>query len=365
MADSTLFIPDISGFTRFVNSTEISHGAHIIEELINLIVERGSETFEMAEVEGDAVFFYLKDEKLSLDEVEKEAREIYADFHKHLAIYEHGRLCDCGACTQAINLKLKFIVHSGEIELANYAKGAAKPFGSPVIAVHRLLKNEVPLDEYLLFTKEFAGEGDFVDEDSSNLHDSDLGEITYNHRGVELWQQDLLTLPGEFESSKTDIQVEFSTTMNHSLSVLHRFISDFRYRHLWNKSADEIIYDENEPNQVGTEHLCVIKGKNLSFATTKQQVNENQRSYGEILKNPSPLKYLESQFILTELNENETNMVLSIGASVKWFQKPLVGIIRKKVASQAEYIAHEISEALEANESKVLEQLSQSVNTEE
>ena len=34
-----LFIPDISGFTQFITSTEISHSHHIITELINLIID--------------------------------------------------------------------------------------------------------------------------------------------------------------------------------------------------------------------------------------------------------------------------------------------------------------------------------------
>jgi hypothetical protein len=29
MAPSLLFIPDISGFTKFVNTTEVAHGRHV------------------------------------------------------------------------------------------------------------------------------------------------------------------------------------------------------------------------------------------------------------------------------------------------------------------------------------------------
>ena len=33
-----LFIPDISGFTRFVNETEIEHSRLIIQELLELLI---------------------------------------------------------------------------------------------------------------------------------------------------------------------------------------------------------------------------------------------------------------------------------------------------------------------------------------
>ena len=61
MADhSFLFIPDISGFTRFVNTTEISHSQHIISELLELIIDSDELGLEVSEVEGDAVLFFGK-----------------------------------------------------------------------------------------------------------------------------------------------------------------------------------------------------------------------------------------------------------------------------------------------------------------
>ena len=84
MAESTLFIPDISGFTRFVKETEINHSQHIIEELINLIIDKGSQSLDVAEVEGDAVFFYKHGERMSVEDLTLAAKKIYHAFHQHL-----------------------------------------------------------------------------------------------------------------------------------------------------------------------------------------------------------------------------------------------------------------------------------------
>ena len=56
--DSLILIPDISGFTSFVNETEVKHSKHIIAELLELIIESDQLGMTVSEVEGDAILFY-------------------------------------------------------------------------------------------------------------------------------------------------------------------------------------------------------------------------------------------------------------------------------------------------------------------
>ena len=53
-----IFIPDISGFTRFVNQTEIEHSRYIIEELLETIINSNQLGLKVSEIEGDAILFY-------------------------------------------------------------------------------------------------------------------------------------------------------------------------------------------------------------------------------------------------------------------------------------------------------------------
>ena len=53
--NATILIPDISGFTEFMTTTELSHSSHAINHLIDAIVNAVGEEYELAEVEGDAV----------------------------------------------------------------------------------------------------------------------------------------------------------------------------------------------------------------------------------------------------------------------------------------------------------------------
>ncbi len=56
-SSSLLFIPDISGFTAFVQQTEITHSQYIIAELLEVIGTANDLGLQLAEIEGDALFF--------------------------------------------------------------------------------------------------------------------------------------------------------------------------------------------------------------------------------------------------------------------------------------------------------------------
>ena len=43
MTSSLLFLPDISGFTEFVQNTEVEHSQHVISELLEVLIEANTE----------------------------------------------------------------------------------------------------------------------------------------------------------------------------------------------------------------------------------------------------------------------------------------------------------------------------------
>jgi hypothetical protein len=88
-----LFIPDISGFTRFVNETDINHSRLIIEELLEILINANQIGLEVSEVEGDAILFYRFGDSPPLAEVYKQVEKMFLEFHRHLAAYEYRRYC--------------------------------------------------------------------------------------------------------------------------------------------------------------------------------------------------------------------------------------------------------------------------------
>jgi len=147
-----ILIPDISGFTGFTGATEIDHAAHIITELLELIVASNETDFTLAEIEGDAVLFYRKGEPLRREQLVDQCLRMFANFHQRLRVIERDTVCQCGACQTASNLTLKFIAHFGyikEIKIAQFVKAT----GIDMIVAHRLLKNDVDANEYILITE--------------------------------------------------------------------------------------------------------------------------------------------------------------------------------------------------------------------
>src|SRR6185369_3557411 len=99
-----LFIPDISGFTRFVNETEIDHSRLIIEELLEVLINANQIGLEVSEIEGDAILFFKFGDSPDIKELYKQVEKMFREFHSHLVAYDYRRFCRCKACSSAINL---------------------------------------------------------------------------------------------------------------------------------------------------------------------------------------------------------------------------------------------------------------------
>src|SRR5882757_6715418 len=108
-----LFIPDISGFTRFVAETEINHSRLIIQELLEILVNANEIGLEVSEIEGDAILFYKFGDPPPIEALYGQVEKMFCEFHKSLLAYEHRRYCQCQACIDTLDLTLKVITHYG------------------------------------------------------------------------------------------------------------------------------------------------------------------------------------------------------------------------------------------------------------
>jgi len=150
-----IFIPDISGFTNFVNSVELDHSRHVIKELLETMIDANEMDLKISEIEGDAILFYQLGEVPDLEIVYGQVERMFLSFHKHLLLYEKNRTCYCNACISAINLSLKIISHYGEFTEYNIGD-FKKLIGKDVIIAHQLLKNDIINHEYWLLSSSLS-----------------------------------------------------------------------------------------------------------------------------------------------------------------------------------------------------------------
>jgi class 3 adenylate cyclase len=138
-----MVLADISGFTAFMEQTEIEHSAYILNNIIQLMIERLSSVMQIAEVEGDAVFAFVPNARITRGELLLELMEAtYAAYRDRQKTMQHNASCGCKACQSISSLDLKFVAHYGEYVLQNIT-GRPKPVGSSVNLVHRMVKNSV------------------------------------------------------------------------------------------------------------------------------------------------------------------------------------------------------------------------------
>jgi len=151
-----LVLADISGYTSFVAKTEIEHADNVISPLLEAVIEKLKDMLTIVKLEGDAVFAYVPEEKMSdcsaMLELLDSTYLVFRDSAR--AMYE-GATCPCRACKAIPTLDLKFFVHHGEYVVQKVA-GIIDLMGNDVTLIHRLAKNRVTestgWNGYVLFT---------------------------------------------------------------------------------------------------------------------------------------------------------------------------------------------------------------------
>ncbi|HEY8242540.1 MAG TPA: DUF2652 domain-containing protein [Casimicrobiaceae bacterium] len=154
-----LLIADIAGYTRFMklHTVSLAHAHDIVSRLLETIIDAAGPELKLAKLEGDAAFFYLplaEDRAADPAWIAARVSAIHGAFHRRAADLATNTLCPCDGCQQAGKLKLKLVGHLGDVAVRK-VKRNTELAGIDVIIVHRMLKNGVPVPEYLLMTEPF------------------------------------------------------------------------------------------------------------------------------------------------------------------------------------------------------------------
>jgi Protein of unknown function (DUF2652) len=153
--NALLVIADIGGYTRFMNLHRMSlaHAQENTLRLLDAIIDAAPD-LELSGLEGDAAFLYATEP--TAEELTRSLAGVttamHAAFHTEQGKMESLSVCRCDACHQTGKLNVKVVAHYGEVVLTP-RRGGTTLAGIDVILVHRMLKNSVPIDEYVLMTE--------------------------------------------------------------------------------------------------------------------------------------------------------------------------------------------------------------------
>lgn len=309
MNKGLLFIPDISGFTKFVNNTEIEHSRFIIEELLENIINSNQIGLTVSEIEGDAVLFFKFGETPAIEDIYKQVEKMFCNFQRQIKNYELRRVCPCTACRSAVNLSLKVITHYGEFSTYN-VREYSKLIGKDVILAHQLLKNDIDLHEYWLATS------NIYQEKKSNGHLpewmewqqgnklTENGKVDYHYSMLTRLKDNIEPDPlpdlglGEKKVKVATVEKIFEKNLMQVFGVM----GDFSLRPRWQEGVKAVDQISHPIYHVGVKHRCILNNRNMVINTSSFSQTDDTISLSE-----TDEKKLGSMFItLKSISENRT-----------------------------------------------------------
>lgn len=182
---SCLVIADISGYTRFVmlHTTSLLHAETIITDLLEAVIAQSEHPLTIAKLEGDAVFLYATvegDQRMATRNVLKQVTEFFDAFRTKERALIGCNTCGCPACRSIDKLHLKAVLHHGDVVIKKVGQ-FLELAGESVILIHRLLKNSITINNYILMTDTYyqlSGglEGERVE--SRTEHAEGMGDVS-------------------------------------------------------------------------------------------------------------------------------------------------------------------------------------------
>ena len=326
-----LFIPDISGFTRFVTETEIDHSRHIIEELLGAVIDANEIGLEVSEIEGDAVLFFRFGDTPELSELYRQVERMFCAFHERLGAYEIGRFCQCRACVSASDLTLKVVSHYGEF--TSYSvKSFQKLLGRDVIVAHQLLKNDVEQREYWLVTADLmqgarAAELPAWIEWRQGVKHTETGAVTFEYAPLSKLRETVppASLPNLDLPRKTRM---FSASREYDAHIipLAHAVGDFTYRSRWQEGVQRVEEVSHYLPRIGMRCRRVTHGGTVTFYASSYAFRPDRIEVGETDED----KTTTVHFTLEGLDTYRTRLTVDYYVRKGLLTELLFGLTKRK-----------------------------------
>lgn len=326
-----LFIPDISGFTRFVNETEIEHSRLIIQELLEIMINANRMGLEISEVEGDAILFYKFGKTPELKELYNQVETMFCDFHRHLQAYDSLRYCYCTACTSAINLTLKIVTHYGEF--TGYSvKNFYKLIGKDIIVAHQLLKNDIAQHEYWLVTKSLVKDNPPSDLSewmkwNSSAKETESGEIPYHYTQLTPLKNQIKPEPyPQLELSRKVKMISVSKEFETDIITLFHATGDMNYRSRWQEGVKAVEEVSHFLPRVGMRCRCVMENGETIIYASSYSYHPERIEFSET----DEKKKSTTHYLLEKTGTNKTKLTLDYYLKKNILNETLFRVTQKK-----------------------------------
>ena len=305
-----LFIPDISGFTRFVCEADPKVSKTLVADLLDLIIESNIIGLETCEIQGDAILFFKVGPPPSIEEVVNQCKQIFLDFQNYLYVATRSLGDVAGTVLSESNLTLKVIVHYGPISTTRI-RNHTKLMGRDVILAHRLLKNSVSGSEYILLSEDYLQTQDEESiERTFKWTQLNKAHLEYEHLGVVAYRYAHLTPLRLMVGDNHHIETENDLTHQISLSVeiaapsrfVLRILKSFPLRPQWIPDMVTITYNLEKADRLSNSYICHMKRGSMEVQALRSFYSDEGIEYVEKISN---LKAFPNSLVFYFLQEKE------------------------------------------------------------
>jgi hypothetical protein len=343
-SEGTFVLADIGGYTAFLTGVGIEHGKETIQHLLNRIIRGAGKRWKVANIMGDCVFFYAPS-RLPADQVFASVRALYHAFRDAQLEVADGSTCRCGACDRTEDLTLKFVVHAGQFDVQNIG-GRKELIGPEIVLATRLLKNSVPVSEYIIVTPNVPGLHEAAGIDATPVRDEleTIGPFDYTYIDLAQMRRDYDENRAFYvtpETASLGVTQEIDAPADHVWSAM----SELRKRALWQVTIDSMEHIQGEPGAVGEVHSCLHGNTKIVHATIAVDP-EGRRKTERIWVSPPLMKDTYITLTAEPLSPTRTRAALHatfkpripVLSRLAWpvFVATMKGMIRKDMAGLKE-----------------------------
>jgi hypothetical protein len=304
--NATILIPDISGFTEFMTTTELTHASHAINYLIDAIVNAVGDEYEVSEIEGDAVLLLRKGPAPSRAEILETCLKIFNAFHYQRKWMQQHTVCPCGACQAIINLSLKFVAHHGplaEIKVGRFTKAS----GPEMIVAHRLLKNSIGNQEYLLLTERLLqSTKDNIEAAEPNwFHSSEeyasIGKVDYRFTLLNEAKKNVPE-PPPLQTYRSDNTAYFDGEIGANYFDLYMTLMNIPGRPAWVPGLKKVEQAGSDV-YIGSVHTCTFDDHQTIVTPLRMTVSDEGIMFAERCKIEEKNIELVYEYVFRKQNE--------------------------------------------------------------
>ena len=333
-----IVMADITGYTMFLNHSELEHAKESLAAILEVIVDGTTAPLVVSRLVGDAVVSYAYDGQLHNSQtLVEEIEDIYVVYRRALEQMVLNTTCTCNACANLSSLDLKFIVHHGEFSIQEMA-GHEELIGPEVNVVFRLAKNSVreQLDvaAYILYTEAATSALD-LEEFTAHLTTmtesvDDFGDMTIYVADMHpVWDkrknESLVDISGD------DVWLTFERDIDAPVGVVWDHLTDpaHRARIFGSVPGGEDKGDDGRMSEGGA-YVCahgkyLVPHRIVEWIPLKQYTFD---SHGPIFKNLWQMQ-------ITDLG-GATRLDITVGRSrASWGKRKLLGLGWKRYTIKA------------------------------